>query len=88
MTILKVARTSSPQYVAGAIAGEIRKTGEVELRAIGPEAVNQTVKAIIVARRFLSPEGIDIVDRPEKIDPPEGQEDSQKTMIAFKVNRV
>lgn len=49
MEILKVASRSSPNSVAGAIAGVLEEHGVVELHAIGAGAVNQTVKAIAIA---------------------------------------
>ncbi len=57
MDILKVASRSNPNSVSGAIAGALEKDGVVELHAIGAGAVNQTVKAIAIARRLLEKEG-------------------------------
>ncbi|MBS3740014.1 stage V sporulation protein S [Candidatus Bipolaricaulota bacterium] len=53
MEILKVASSSNPNSVAGAIAGAIETDGIVEAHTIGAGAVNQTVKAIAIARRLL-----------------------------------
>jgi len=53
MVILKVASQSSPNSVSGAIAGALEEHGVVELHAIGAGAVNQTVKAIAIARRLV-----------------------------------
>jgi len=53
MEILKVASRSSPNSVSGAIAGALEQEGVVELHAIGAGAVNQTVKAIAIARRLV-----------------------------------
>ncbi|MEA3356052.1 MAG: stage V sporulation protein S [Candidatus Bipolaricaulota bacterium] len=53
MEILKVASRSNPNSVAGAIAGALEEDGVVELRAIGAGAVNQSVKAIAIARRLV-----------------------------------
>ncbi len=53
MEVLKVASRSNPNSVAGAIAGALEKDGVVELHAIGAGAVNQTVKAIAIARRLV-----------------------------------
>lgn len=53
MEILKVASSSPPNSVAGAIAGAIETDGIVEARAIGAGAVNQAVKAIAISRRLL-----------------------------------
>jgi stage V sporulation protein S len=53
MEILKVASRSNPNSVSGAIVGAIEQDGVVELHAIGAGAVNQTVKAIAIARRLI-----------------------------------
>ena len=57
MVILKVASRSNPNSVSGAIAGALEEYGVVELHAIGAGAVNQTVKAIAIARRLVEEEG-------------------------------
>ncbi len=59
--ILKVSSSSNPNSIAGAIAGQIKEREQSELRAIGAGAVNQVMKAIIIAKGFLAPIGIDIV---------------------------
>ena len=64
MEILKVSAKSSPNMVAGAIAGVIRDAGEVEVQAIGAGAVNQAVKAIAVAGSFLAEDQIEICCKP------------------------
>ena len=61
MEILKVSAKSSPNAVAGAIAGVIRETGEVEVQAVGAGAANQAIKAVAIARGYLAPAGIDLV---------------------------
>jgi len=65
MEILKVASRSNPNSVSGAIAGAIEQEGVVELHAIGAGAVNQTVKAIAIARRLVECDG----DPPLKVIP-------------------
>lgn len=61
MEILKVSSKSSPNSVAGAIAGVIRENGIVEVQAVGAGASNQAIKAIAIARGYLAPSGVDIV---------------------------
>lgn len=68
MEVLKVASTSNPNKVAGALAGMIREHGRAELQAIGAGAVNQAVKAIAIARGYLAPSGIDLVSIPAFTD--------------------
>ncbi len=61
MEILKVSSKSSPNSVAGAIAGVIRDYGCVEIQSVGAGATNQALKSIAVARGYLAPMGIEIV---------------------------
>lgn len=61
MEVLKVSSTSMPKSVAGAVAAVLREKGSVELQAVGAGAVNQSVKAIAIARGFVAPNGIDLV---------------------------
>lgn len=62
MEILKVSAKSSPNSVAGALAGVLRENNyEAELQAIGAGALNQAVKAVAIARGFVAPHGIDLV---------------------------
>jgi stage V sporulation protein S len=65
MTLVKVSSTSRPSAVAGAIAGIFREQQRAEVQAIGAGAVNQSVKAIIIARGYLEEDGIDVVCVPE-----------------------
>jgi stage V sporulation protein S len=59
--VLKVAAQSNPKSVAGALAAILRESGSAELQAVGAGAVNQTVKAIAIARGFIAPNGVDII---------------------------
>lgn len=68
MELLKVSSKSNPNSVAGALAGIMREKGTVEIQAIGAGALNQSIKAIAIARGFLSPSGIDIVCIPSFSD--------------------
>jgi stage V sporulation protein S len=68
MEVLKVSSHSNPNAVAGALAGVIREHGYAEIQAIGAGAINQSVKAIAIARGFLSPSGIDLVCVPAFTD--------------------
>jgi stage V sporulation protein S len=47
--------------VAGAVAGVVREHGRAEVQAIGAGAVNQSVKAVAIARGYLALDGIDVV---------------------------
>lgn len=68
MEVLKVSAKSSPNAVAGALAGVIRGSGAAEMQAVGAGALNQAVKAIAIARGFVAPHGIDLVCVPAFTD--------------------
>lgn len=68
MDVLKVSAKSSPNSVAGALAGVLRENGGAELQAIGAGALNQAVKAIAIARGFVAPSGVDLVCIPAFTD--------------------
>jgi len=65
MDTIKVKAVSRTAGVAGAIAGVIREEKHAEVQAIGAGAVNQAVKALVLARSFLEQDGIDIIFVPE-----------------------
>jgi stage V sporulation protein S len=83
MDIIKVKAVSRTAAVAGAIAGVIREQKHAEVQAIGAGAVNQTVKALILAKNFLTQDGIDIVCIPEFVNVE--IEDKVRTAIKFVV---
>ena len=68
MDVLKVATKSSPNSVAGALAGVLREKGAAEIQAIGAGALNQAVKAVAIARGFVAPSGMDLICIPAFTD--------------------
>ncbi len=68
MDLIKVSAHSRCTLVAGAIAGVIRDSHHAEVQAIGPSAVNQAVKAIAIARNYLTADGIQILCVPEFVN--------------------
>ncbi|MFA5890978.1 MAG: stage V sporulation protein S [Actinomycetota bacterium] len=58
MDILKVSAKSSPNAVAGAIAGILREGRPVCIQVIGAGALNQAVKAVAIARSFTEEDGL------------------------------
>lgn len=83
--MLQVASSSQPASVAGAIAGLLREDKLCELQAIGAGAINQTVKAIAIARGYLAPSGIQIVSTPSFQDVIiRGEE---RTAMRFKIEK-
>ncbi|HHW11678.1 MAG TPA: stage V sporulation protein S [Firmicutes bacterium] len=61
MEILKVSASSNPKSVAGALAAVVREKSSAEVQAVGAGAVNQSIKAIAIARGYVAPNGIDLV---------------------------
>ena len=68
MDIIKVSGTSRTSAVAGAIAGVVRESKRAEVQAIGASAINQAVKAMALARGYLTNDGYDIIIIPEFVD--------------------
>src|SRR5512146_1677150 len=66
--LIRVSATSRTAAVAGAIAGVIREYKHAEVQAIGAGAVNQAVKALVLATSYLKQDGIDVVCSPEFVD--------------------
>ncbi len=66
--LIKVSATSRTAAVAGAIAGVIRDNKHAEVQAIGAGAVNQAVKALILATGYLKLDGINVAFIPEFAD--------------------
>lgn len=59
--VIKVSAHSSVSAVAGAIANMVRETGKAEVQVVGAGALNQGMKAIIIARGYVAPSGIELV---------------------------
>jgi stage V sporulation protein S len=68
MTIMKVAATSNPRAVAGAVANSVREAQHADVQAIGPKAVNQAIKAIAIARGYVASNGIDLICVPTFVE--------------------
>ncbi len=83
MDVIKVKAVSRTAAVAGAIAGVVRDNKHAEVQAIGAGAVNQAVKALVLARNFLVQDSIDIVFMPEFVTVE--IEDKVRTAIKFVV---
>jgi len=65
MNMIKVSATSRTSAVAGAIAGVVREHHRAEVQAIGAGAVNQAIKALILATGYLRLDGIHVSCVPE-----------------------
>ncbi len=68
MEVLKVAATSSPKSLAGALTAVLRDHGKAEMQAVGAGAVNQAIKAIAITRGFVAPNGVDLVMIPAFVE--------------------
>jgi stage V sporulation protein S len=77
--VIKVSANSRTSAVAGAIAGVIREYQRAEVQAIGAGAVNQAVKALVLATGYLKNDGIDVTCVPEFADV--AIEDKMRTAI-------
>jgi stage V sporulation protein S len=65
MELIKVSAHSPIAGVAGAIAKTIREHQQAEVQAIGAAAVNQVMKALILANEYLQGDGIHVGFVPE-----------------------
>ena len=68
MEMIKVSANSRTSAVAGAIAGVVREHKRAEVQAIGAGAVNQAVKALVLAIGYLRNDGLEVVCIPEFAD--------------------
>ncbi len=68
MSLIKVSARSRTAAVAGAIAGVFREHGSAEVQAIGAGAVNQAVKAIVIAKGYMAEEDVAIISTPAFVD--------------------
>jgi len=85
MDIIKVSAHSRSTAVAGAIAGVMRDHGHAEVQAIGASAVNQAIKAVAIARTYLTLDGIEIACLPEFVEVDiEGQERTALRLVIVK----
>ena len=83
MEVLKVSAHSRSTAVAGAIAGVVREKGRAEVQAIGAGAVNQAIKAVAIARSYLTLDGLDVICIPTFTEVLIG--DQERTALKFTV---
>jgi stage V sporulation protein S len=86
MNIIKVSAHSRTAAVAGAIAGVMRDTNHAEVQAIGAGAVNQAVKAIVIAKGYLAEEGVHIMCVPSFVEI--DIDNQERTAIRFDIQPV
>jgi stage V sporulation protein S len=68
MDVIKVKANSRTAAVAGAIAGVVREHKHADVQAIGAGAVNQAVKALVLATGYLEEDGIAVICIPHFVD--------------------
>ena len=83
MEMIKVSANSRTSAVAGAIAGVVREHQRAEVQAIGAGAVNQAVKALVLATGYLKNDNISVICVPEFADVT--IDDKVRTAIKFVV---
>lgn len=94
MTTLKASGNTQIQKLAGAIAGNIRQEGAVQISLVGASALNQAIKACIVARRFLKDDEkpADIAIQPEflmqNFSEPSAPESREVTTIMLHIKKA
>lgn len=86
MDIIKVKANSRTAAVAGAIAGVMREYKHAEVQAIGAGAVNQSVKALVLAKGYLAEDGMVVNFTADFVDVT--IEDKVRTAIKFTVDIV
>ncbi len=84
MDIIRVSANSRTSAVAGAIAGVIREHKHAEVQAIGAGAVNQAMKALVLATGYLKNDGIFISCVPQFVDVT--IDDKQRTAIKLVID--
>ena len=82
---MRVSKNSEVPNIAGTLAGAMRSGDETNIDVIGHEAVYLAVKSIILAGKFVEPEGIklsvEIGTKDVKVS-----DGNDRTVIVFKVS--
>ncbi len=58
--LIKVSKNSNVNAVAGSIANIMREQERLYIQVVGAGSLNQAIKALAIARGYLTPSGIDI----------------------------
>jgi stage V sporulation protein S len=86
MDLIKVSSTSRTSAVAGAIAGVVREHHCAVVQAIGAGAVNQAVKALVLATGYLKEDGVFTTCVPEFSEV--SIDDKVRTAIKFTIEPI
>ena len=68
MEMIRVSSSSKPSKVAGALTSLLRSQQVVQIQVIGAAALNQSIKAIAIARGYVAPGGNEIYCIPSFYD--------------------
>lgn len=60
----RVRKDTDIKNLASAIYANIKNVEHLELKCVGVSAVNQAIKAVIIARGLSAPSGFDIIIKP------------------------
>jgi stage V sporulation protein S len=83
----RVKKDTDTKSLASAIFTNIKTVDKIELKCIGIPAVNQAVKAVIIARGLSAPTGFDIIIKPYfDMISIQGEEKTAVGMILEKIN--
>lgn len=80
---LRVAARTPTAELASAISHAVYDGKRVILRAIGAGAVNQAVKAMVVAQGYVAQRGLTLVNRPGFVSVQ--MDDDERTAIVFHI---
>lgn len=83
---MRVASKTNPKNLAYAVFSNLEEKGEVTLQGIGAGAVNQMVKAIILLKGIVGPQGKEITSEPLFCDAAVG--DDVLTAIQYKIKYI
>lgn len=60
MTLITSTKTN-PNKLAGAIAENLKNSNTIEIQSVGAGSLNQSIKAVAIARGYLAPMGKDLI---------------------------
>lgn len=58
--LIKVSKNSNVNAVAGSVANIMREQERLYIQVVGAGSLNQAIKALAIARGYLTPSGIEI----------------------------
>ncbi len=82
--VLRVSSSSPPHALAGSIAKMLRVQPIIHLHAMGLAAVYQALKATIIARDYLTKDGLDLIQQPAFLTVEDGF-DAKRTAVRITI---